>query len=673
MIKNKRLLFPLFWIALWLLPWGGFVSAISPAVSLALTLILFIAPGYCASAWLIGDRARRPMQVLIGFAISNLVVALLGIAARLLHMPFGFIPAVFGMIGFAVIVLSVKDRGAEMFRPPALDPTPALIIFLIASIFTISAALFADAGDTFIVSDDASYLAYITNWQNSARLDYTEVIYGSGSTDSIRFWLSYFPMTLALLANLSGVPGVLLIGMYLEPLFLILALLAAYELGIALGLPPSRSAAALLLMLVFYFYMVTLSQPGSAFYKRLSEDKVFATYVLAPAFVNVFLIHQNDPRRRSAILLLLIGFSLVLTHPIVFFYAALVIGICAALSAWFSKQWKPLIMIALMLIVIALPIASLRFVDHPSNRYAFDAQTAFDQRSTKGLVSVLDDTAFYGFNPAIMKINSALSTGNDLLDMIFAWSFAWMLIGAGLWSLFHLRRSELARYIFACALLAALTVIPYTGWFIGFFVSARMLWRSIWFFPIGMASIALIDSFADAIAARITIDSDSIQARWNRFLLAGALIVSAALIIPSAIQDKSWLTISAVIRKTQLLSDLAQVGSYLENLPAPVIVAGQGPLNSSVPGLSSRSKALVFRSEGALSFNYFLSEAEWKARDAALTAIFSEETSSADRKRLMTEYDIAYLLLLRRDDLFKNDLGYNVASFGSLLLVNYAP
>jgi hypothetical protein len=98
--------------------------------------------------------------------------------------------------------------------------------------------------------DDWSYLAYLTNWQYSTHLNFTEIIFGTTSTDLARFWLALYPMGQALLSDLSGVPGILLLGNYLEIFLVIIANLAMYHFARTLGL--SRRSAGFSVLSLFW-------------------------------------------------------------------------------------------------------------------------------------------------------------------------------------------------------------------------------------------------------------------------------------------------------------------------------------------------------------------------------------------------------------------------------------
>ena len=63
-----------------------------------------------------------------------------------------------------------------------------------------------------LTDDDLTYLAYITNWQNSLHLDFKDVIFARRNSSIPASGLSSAPFAQALIADLGNVPGILLIS-----------------------------------------------------------------------------------------------------------------------------------------------------------------------------------------------------------------------------------------------------------------------------------------------------------------------------------------------------------------------------------------------------------------------------------------------------------------------------
>src|SRR3989337_2279030 len=131
---------------------------------------------------------------------------------------------------------SLLDSLRSVLRNP-----PLLLAFIFAALMTFNDYLF------FI--DDTSYLAYLTNWQYSTHLGFKNIVHEANVTENVRFWLAMFPMSQALLADLSGVPGILLLGSYLELFLVPIAVNASYYFARTLGLSRKASGFSVLIQL----------------------------------------------------------------------------------------------------------------------------------------------------------------------------------------------------------------------------------------------------------------------------------------------------------------------------------------------------------------------------------------------------------------------------------------
>jgi hypothetical protein len=94
------------------------------------------------------------------------------------------------------------------------------------------------------------------------------------------------------------------------------------------------------------------------------------------------------------------------------------------------------------------------------------------------------------------------------VQTFFSWSYLWLLVLGLVWAIFNLRKKIIAPFIAATSLLVLLCGIPYTGWLVGYFVSAGMLWRSPWLLPIGLIGIVL---FAELLNFFLQKGSASVQ------------------------------------------------------------------------------------------------------------------------------------------------------------------
>jgi hypothetical protein len=181
------------------------------------------------------------------------------------------------------------------------------------------------------VSDDTRYGAYLINWQHADRLDFNDVILDVESPINSRFWIAHFPLSEAMLAELSGLAGLEWIGIYLEPLLIMLSLLAVYELGKALELSSRWAAVAVLVQVLILLYLSEgqkWERAGIVFFSRLSLDKSVVAFLLGPIFLRLVVDCYQKTTWKSFVLLLLVGLSMMFTHPTLMGATILVASLC---------------------------------------------------------------------------------------------------------------------------------------------------------------------------------------------------------------------------------------------------------------------------------------------------------------------------------------------------------
>src|SRR6185436_11263099 len=113
------------------------------------------------------------------------------------------------------------------------------------------------------------------------------------------------------------------------------------------------------------------------------------------------------------------------------------------------------------------------------------------------------------------------------MTTVLSWSYLWLLGIGFLWSLPKLKRQEntVDSFIAASSLLVMLCAIPYTGWLMGYFVSARMLWRSPWLFPIGLVGVNLMADIINIVLSKVTIVFQR-EASTQKAIFASVLVIS---------------------------------------------------------------------------------------------------------------------------------------------------
>ncbi len=640
--KNKLLLLPLMWVLLWILPWAGWLN-IFPWLRLGISLLLFVIPGLIVSMLLAGVRFSLSGHFSSGLAFSVFFVGVLGFTGRIFHWPFEYIKYLFALSGL-IALIKYSALNYPLYKPARVSGRNLILL-----LFMIIFGIITNFHSRFSV-DDLSYLAYLTNWQHVPMLNFEEVIFGTGVIDSVRFWWGMFPMSLALLAEISHLHGLLLLGFYLEPFLVTFAILAFYNLYEDLLSSENSAIIALLLHFTFLFLVSPLHR---YFFEEISEDKVFAAFALTPVLFLALRYFLGSFTARSGIFFLLSGYSLVLTHVIILAYVGFIAGVYVAIETMIKREYKNFGVAILLLFIIIAPSASLRFVDQAwisrsvfglkpwlAMPDTFHLATALETPDINNLISYIEGTPFYGINLEKIRIKSN-STAVDPLPIFLSWSYVWILGLGFLWSLFNLKKDVAARFIAACSLLVILCAFPYTGWLFGYFVTARLLWRVLWLLPIGLISFTLLRELFTALIANVSIGTRiKIPSKQVLFVcLSTMCVVLIGYFSEFVYQYQGQSTKAQFDGYRNHLTRFAELGYYLEyNVEQPVRFVAPFELMNYLPGLSTKSKAVIFRVKDWTP--YPIDEHE-------IGSIFSNDPSISMEKRMhiLDKYQIKYVLI----------------------------
>jgi len=613
-------------------------------------MFIFIMPGFVLSLLLIDKRLTLPAHLTSGLAISVFIVGLLGLLGRKFHLPFTFIKIAFMLFGLVCLLLLVKYSfsGAQLYNQKKISITT------MAALLFITLVGFAITLKHGLKLDDFSYLAYLTTWQHSQALDFNDVFFGLGDVGQIRFWLAMLPMDQALLSEISGLHGLLLIGYYLEPFLAVIAFLTTYNLYE--DFLPSKEYAAIALLLHFTFLIV--SEPGGVFFNNQTQDKAFAAFILAPTFFLATRCFLESFTLRRGAFFLLIGFSMTLTHPIMLAYSVFIMALYTALVMLMAKEYKKLGIVLALLVTIIFPVGLLRFVGVPwVSRFvlgsgsvfqqpgSFDFESVSGSRGVQDLVSNIAGTPFYGFNPHRIQILANTNIWTTWWVFI-SWTYLYILILGLIWSLFNLKRNGVASFIGAVSLLILFALIPYTGWLMGYFVSARMLWRTPWLYPAGLTTAVLVVESLKVIAHWLSaLRMDKVPIERAGLILISVLCLNLIRVYSGLETSGRWGLFPHRESYITRLTGLSKLGDYLEtNIEKPSVFLTSPNLMYYLPGLSSKSKVVFFRAE---RFNLR------PVDEQELELIFSmkNHTSMEQRIAILAQYNVQYILV--RDDSLK--------------------
>jgi hypothetical protein len=322
-------------------------------------------------------------------------------------------------------------------------------------------------------------------------------------------------------------------------------------------------------------------------------------------------------------------------------YGVFIAGGYAAIVTLSRKDYKTLGLALALLGLVLLPGASLRYVPLPgtSTKYAFDLEDALSTYNAEDLISYVNGTPFYGFN--LDKLRTPIGEGTSSpWSVVLSWSYLWILGLSFLWSLYELRRrGPVAPLIVASALLVLLCAVPYTGWLVGYVVTARMLWRSFLLFPIGLAAVSLVWPIFNAVSSRLSAGPRR-EIFAQRATMFTILPICILLIIYSSIQQLQlgWQNLSGMKEYQGNLEYMAALGDDLEsNIQEPATFLASVGLMRYLPGLSSKAKVVYFR---APQFTPYSVHREELARVRSS----DHQISIEERMEVLRRYNIRYLL-----------------------------
>ncbi|PWB71732.1 MAG: hypothetical protein C3F07_13305 [Anaerolineales bacterium] len=588
----------------------------------------------------------------VGFALSVAIASLIGILGRALGFSFLVVRIIFALSGLGVLALLMLHKpNLDLRRLGLVDSIRGLVTNIPLLLALLLATSVAFNGYQFFI-DDTSYGAYLMNWRHSAHLGFFNIVHQMNVAEQSRFWLALYPMGQALLADLSGIPGVLLLSNYLELFLVPLAVVTAYWFARVLGLSRRMAGVSVLVQILFYVLMIDESWPvGFWFFQNMAEDKVSATFLLAPVLFSFILKFLQSPNRNNLTLAFLIGIGLMLTHPVILFLACVVSAGLAGIAWLLGKtDWWKLLQLAVIFILLLLPYVAIRRFDRYSQAIPFDAESVITTFQAERYVNVINDR-FYGLNPeTLMLLNIPQESGFYPAFQIFRLVPVVLLLFALILALLKIKDGPLYWYVAACILLVAFAAIPYTGWALGYFISARMMSRVAWFSPLGLAGALAIKLILGRPLKRFSSASpktlESGSKKSDEFAKSVVTGLAAVGILAFSVLLPNVSTYFATLDHNR---QLAQVGAFIDQStdgPTTVIALDYADIQM-LPSVSAHASLISFREEKEYNpHNYFMPAEEIRRRMDASNTIRSLDPSIPEDKRcaLLDEYQVQFVL-----------------------------
>jgi hypothetical protein len=245
---------------------------------------------------------------------------------------------------------------------------------------------------------------------------------------------------------------------------------------------------------------------------------------------------------------------------------------------------------------------------------------------------------FYGADARILRADvPTLPDALQPLAVLFKPAIWIAIIVSAILALLQMKQSIVARFILASDAILFAVVIPYTGWIIGYFITASHLIRVPWVFPFGIA-IVYIGYYIDF----------QIMARFFSRRLRYSVIGSGLLVVVLAFAWAMKGRVQPSSSWQQQYNSLAELGEPFDTTETqPITVVGIPiSLNEKLPVLSSSAKLLMARDRG-LTVILGLSRKEAIKRVEAWQQITDVNTPPDVRQEILSKYDIRYIFVLR--------------------------
>ena len=630
------------WLAAWYLPWQVYLRTFI-WFKLGIGLLLFIIPGTCAYGILSRQSNLTFSHVTFGFVISHLIIALLGTLGRLFHFSFETLKLLTVLMGLILLLrfayLQIRKGIKLNIRSLHISQALPIILLLLISGFACLVVIQRVLGD-----DDLTYLAYLTNWQHSLHMDFNDILFGEVHIVHPRFWIMSAPFAQALLADISKVPGILLLSGYYEPFLVIIAVLSWYELSRTLNLSPRAASAASILQLAFILLLSEYLHPGAPFFKQLSADKATAVFIMAPVFFQSLLLFLKDGIKNNLIIFLLAGFSLTFMHPVILAYSVFIGGMLVLFNWRMTKASQKVYTITVLALIL-IPQVALRFASSFSQtEIPYTTADILSQSGIETMVTKWGDTLFYGFNPDILNMKIPYAENIPIPGSMLSRGWLVFPILAAVFALRQTRENISAQYLLACFLLGFLAWFPLTGWIIGYFLSAYMLERALWLFPFGLSVVYILLTIRDHVNAKLPQKKVLWISPHPNMLLSIIAIFTAGIFL-LYIRENNLPDFKKFTDKMQRYQGLEMAGHELDRRISDfAFVIGSQQLNDLIPGISAKSKIITFRISQASHMQYF-SNAEREDRISDTKKIFSKSLPPTDKMALLEKYRIDFLFL----------------------------
>ncbi|MFN2305258.1 MAG: DUF6077 domain-containing protein, partial [Anaerolineales bacterium] len=341
------------WTLFWFTSWQSWLSTV-PWARFVVGLFLFLMPGFCLTR-LIQPTPQKGLAYVISvsFAASIALTSILGLLARIFQLSMPFVYVGLYLVGLLLIGILAWRSGLPSYRRwhrPDIWYSIAFLATVLAVILIINIAIPPTA-----YGDDFTYNAQLNYFQNaqSYTFEYEDAL---SRMEIARFWFAFWPLIEAVLAELSGIHGLLITGIYIAPALVLLSSISIYSLSKILNLSPIISFLAVIAQTASMLRLTTGNMVGNIFFDRLPEDKVAAAFVLSPVLIQVVVLFFDKPNKRRLVLLAITALALMFTHSVILGMTVLICGFFSLITLAIMKNKIAFVqMVAVLGLITLIP------------------------------------------------------------------------------------------------------------------------------------------------------------------------------------------------------------------------------------------------------------------------------------------------------------------------------
>jgi hypothetical protein len=215
----------------------------------------------------------------------------------------------------------------------------------------------------------------------------------------------------------------------------------------------------------------------------------------------------------------------------------------------------------------------------------------------------------------------------------------------------RLRKGTVYWYVLSSSLVIFVAAIPYTGWILGYFVSARMLSRVSWFAPYGLAAVLVIQAVTEWLKLRSIMSDRKLSIPEGRGLMLG--LTASLLFVGPFLLFSLTQRLPKYFQVLEHNRQITDIGAFIDKNTETytTVIATDYKDLQLLPTASAHASLISFREELEYNgFNNFLPIDVVRERIAASTAIRFLDLS--EKKCLsLRKYEVQYVLVPLENEL----------------------